>query len=1144
MENQENKLTREFRLTSWSLQNKNTIFLLSLIVVVFGAISYISLPKELFPEVNWPTILVQTTYPGNSPADIENLITRPIEKELKTLKGMNKLTSISAQDASMIFVEFTTNTDIEEALQDVKDGVDKAKSNLPNDEMMFDPVVMDFDFSEFPILFVNLSGDYSIAELEEYAEYLQDEIETIFEISKVEIKGLDEREVEISVDMHKLEAFDLSLMDIETAVISENLSMSGGDIKMGKTRQAVRIVGEFKNAKEINDIVVKNEDGNIVYMRDVATVTNGYAEPKSFARLNKKSVVSLQVVKKSGENIVSAAQQTFAKIAKARTDGAIPEDLTISITNDTSKQVDLQLQNLENSMIIGMIFVIGILFFFLGLRNALFVGIAIPMSMFLSMAILGMMGATINMMVLFSLILALGMLVDNAIVAVENIYRFISQGHSIAYSAKHAVGEIAVPIISSTATTLAAFFPLIFWNDIMGEFMKYLPITLIIILTASLFVALVIIPVVAAAFIVIPGQEKPLNKRKNLVIAAVAVVLAILLYVARQNTMANLLAILAILIVAILFFLARFSKWFQVSFLTQMEFFYFRVIRYVLRGRRPQYSFIGMFVLLFVVLIFFGIREPNVMLFPENEPQYINIITEMPIGTDVTATDSLVKNIEDYIFEVLEPYKSVVENVLSTVGEGVGRDNEFAVGVSPNKSKITINFVDFEYRDGVSTSFIMKLLTEKLNENYTGIEFFIEKNSSGPPTGFPINIEISGKDIDKLIHLTENIQTHIEQSGIKGIEGLKMDIETGKPELLVEIDRERARRFGLSTYSIANTIRTALYGKDISDFKEGEDEYPIYIRLDKKYRYNLATLMNQQITFRNNMGKLMQIPISSVAKIETSSTFGSIRRKDMNRVVTLYSNPIEGYNANVINNEIKDLLSNYDMPIGYSFSFTGEQEEQNKTFDFLVRALLIAISLILIILVTQFNSIVKPFIIIASVFFSTIGVFGGIATFKMDFVILMTGIGIISLAGVVVNNAIVLIDYIDFLKSSRKKELGMDESENLPISEIIPCIIQGGKTRLRPVLLTAITTVLGLLPMAMGVNINFATLMSDFDPQFYMGGDNAEFWGPMSWAVIFGLVFATFLTLIVVPTMYLLANKLKLSFVGSVRVENGIVYRD
>jgi multidrug efflux pump len=446
---------------------------------------------------------------------------------------------------------------------------------------------------------------------------------------------------------------------------------------------------------------------------------------------------------------------------------------------------------------------------------------------------------------------------------------------------------------------------------------------------------------------------------------------------------------------------------------------------------------------------------------------------------------------------------------------------EMAAGDTPNRGRITVTFIDYENRNGISTTDVMADITDALINSYPGIEFNITKNQNGPPTGAAINLEIAGRDFDRLISITNDIQRRIESSGVEGIEGLRMDLDVDKPEIIVRIDRDRARRFGLSTYAIANNIRIALFGQEVSDFKIGEEEFPIQLRMQEEYRNNLSSLMNQNITFRSqSSGRIMQVPISAVAEVEYSKTYGSVNRINLKRVITLSSNVLPGYNATHINEELRELLSGYEIPEGYTYAFTGEQQEQAESFDFLVTALMIAISLIVVILVSQFNSIYKPLIIMGSVVFSTAGVFFGLALFNMDFIIIMTGIGIISLAGVVVNNAIVLIDYTDYLYEQKRIELNVPEDRFLRPADANACIQQAGETRFRPVILTAITTVLGLIPLAVGLNFNFLTLMTDFDPQVYLGGDNAAFWGPMSWTVIFGLTVATFLTLVIVPAMY------------------------
>ncbi len=1125
---QQNKTIRDFKLTAWALKNQNTIYLAIIAMLIFGFLSYITMPKEMFPEINYPTVFVQTVYPGNSAGDIENLITKPLEKEVKTLKDISKLKSTSAQDMSMLFIEFNPDVDIDDVLPDVKDAVDRAKTDLP-DDLQQDPMVIELDISQLPVITFNLSGDYNLDELKEYADYLQDEIEKIPEVSKVNISGISEKEVQVNLDLHKMKEMNLSFRTIENAIKFENMTMSAGDIEYGENRRNVRIVGEFTCVQEIANIVVKSENGKTIYLKDIAEVKETYADPDSYTRLGENPVISLQVVKKNGENLIEAVRKSKQVIEQAKKNGYIPENLEVVATNDQSKIVNTLVSNLENNIIMGVILVVLILLLFLGLRNAVIVGFSIPMSMFLSFAILNAMGETLNMMTLFSMILALGMLVDNAIVVVENTYRFIEKGYKIKEAARRATSEVAVAIIASTLTTLAAFFPLIFWKDLMGQFMKLLPITLIIVLSSSLLNALVFTPVLAKVLIKREEDIKKPKAKKILISVGIMSVPMILFYVIHKLTPANLLASIIISLLLYTFVLYDLSKWFQDKFLVWLEDIYKKFIKFSLKGKNPAFLLLGVILLLFATTgFYFGVRKPRLTLFPNNQPKDINVYIDLPVGSSLNYTDSVVRIIVKDLNKQLEPYRDIIESELVNVGSGVHKDRQPNVGKNYNKGQITINFVDFQYRHGIKTSDVLAHLSEHFKNRYPGITVTIEKNKMGPSTGKPIQLELKGDDFDKLISYSDSIITIIENAQIPGIEHLGLDIETNNPELIITVDKDKAGRFGLTTGQIASALRTSIYGTEASKFKTGDDEIPIMIRYAKQYRNNLNTVLNQNISFRNNRGKLVNVPVSAVATVRMNNTFDAIKHIDTKRTITISSNVIEGYNANEINNLIKAELADFHLPEGYSIEFAGEQEDMKKSSNFLSLAMLIAITLIMVILVTQFNSIIKPLIILASVLLSTIGVLGGLATFDMDFVMMMTGIGIISLAGVVVNNAIVLIDYIDYLKLQRKAELGIPEDENLPISESIACIEEAGRTRLRPVLLTAITTILGLITLAIGLNMNFRTLFSELDPQIYIGGDSVAFWGPMSWTVIFGLSFATFMTLVVVPAMYLIGNRLKL----------------
>lgn len=1118
----EKKINKQFGLTTLSLSNKTTVMVITALIVVMGISTYITLPKESFPEIQQPIVYIGTPHPGNSPVDMENLITRPIEKELNTIADIDLIKSTSVQDYSTIIAEFTPTTDIEDALTKVKDAVDRAKPELPSD-LEVDPNVFEMNFSEFPVLNINLSGDFSIQELNDHAEFLEDEIEKLTEISKVEIRGVDEKEVRVNVDPYQMEARLVNFGDIENAIRSENITLSGGNLKEGDIRRSIRVVGEFEEPEDLLEVVIKHEKGNIVYLGDIAEVEFDYKEKQNYARLGKDPVVMVDVVKRSGENLLIATDKINVILEDAKKN-RFPKGLEVTITNDQSQQTRDMVDSLENNIISGVILVVVVLLFFLGSRNALFVGIAIPLSMFMSFMILGMFGITINMMVLFSLIMALGMLVDNGIVVVENVYRLREEGLSAFEATKRGVGEVALPIIASTATTLAAFLPLAFWPGIMGEFMKFLPITLMVTLGSSLFVALVINPVLITMLMKLDSGEKR-NDRKMLTIIGSAALIGILLLFAQMTVMSNLAFAVAFITALNVYVLVPLSRRFQSVFLPWIESLYGRTLKYALTGWKPNLFFWGTVMLLFFSIGLMNVFPPPVEYFPKTDPKYVNVFIEFPIGTDVVTTNKFTKEVEDKVFDVIAPYSSIVESVTANVGQGTADPNDpsvFGQKDTPNKARITVNFAEFKYRGDISTKTILDELRASVNQ-FPGVAVTVDQNADGPPAGKPISIEISGDNFEELIDISEQMKSFINQSGIEGIEKLKMDLETGKPELIVDIDREKARRFGLSTQGIAMEVRTALFGKEISKFKQGEDDYEIQLRLKEEYRYDVDALMNKSVVYRNQTnGEMHSVPISSVAKAELSSTYGSIRRKDLDRVVTISSNVISGFNPTQINDEIKELLADFKMPTGYEYKFGGEQEKQAKEMAFLSKALMIAVFMIFLIIVSQFNKVTAPFIIMMSVVLSTIGVFMGLITFGMKFSVVMTMIGIISLAGIVVNNAIVLIDFIELSRNRKRVELGVDK---LPFEEIINAIITAGATRLRPVLLTAITTILGMIPLAIGINIDFLKLFSTYDADFFLGGDNVAFWGPMSWTIIFGLTFATFLTLIIVPVMYLFFAK-------------------
>lgn len=1116
------KVDKQFGLTTLSLKNNVVIYFLTFIIVVMGIITYQNLPKDSYPEIKQPTIYVGVLYPGNSPVDMENLVTRPIEKEINAISEVDHIKSSAVQDYTTIIVEFNPETAVEDALTKVKDAVDKAKPELPTDAE--EPNVFELDFSEFPIMNINLSGNFSLEELKDHAEYLEDRFEALNEVSKVDIRGLAEKEVKIKVNPYEMEARLVSYSDIENAVKAENLTMSGGNILDNDVRRAIRVVGEYDDPKQLEDIIIKQENGNIVYLRDVANVEYDYKDRRSFARLEQKPVVMLDVVKRSGQNLLIATEKIHAILDEAKA-SRFPPGLNVSITNDQSSFTKEMVSSMENNIISGVIVVVIVLLLFIGTRNAMFVGMAIPMSMFMTFLILGIMGMTINMMVLFGLIMALGMLVDNGIVVVENVYRLRELGYSLWDATRLGVGEVAVPIISSTATTLAAFLPLAMWPGLEGEFMKILPITLIVALSSSLFVALVINPVFIARYMKIEG-EKVFNKKRILRDALIITAIGLLCIFAFQiYWLGNILVAYAALMILNVWVLTPASIKFQRSFLPWVEARYNRTIDFALERRNPVWILLGTFFMLIFSFVLMGIFPPKTLYFPENEPKYVNVFIEFPTGTDIDATDRFTKQIEKKVIEIVAPYRTAVESVIANVGEGTGDPNDMSsIGESdtPHKARITVNFVDFKYREGISTEHVLGQIRSGMS-GFPGVSVTVAKNVDGPPAGKPVTIEITGDDIKTLVDIADRMKNYINESDIAGIEKLKHDIETGKPELIVDLDREKTRRFGLSTFSVADELRTSLFGKEISKYKEGEDDFEIQLRMDDKFRYDMDALMNKSVTFRDQTnGKMHQVPISAVANTRLSSTYGNVKRKDLKRIVTLSSNVLGSYNPTEINNQIKVALQDFEMPAGYEYKFAGEQEKQDEQMAFLMQSLLLAIFVIFLIIVAQFNKLTAPIIIMTSVLFSTIGVFLGLIIFQMEFVVMMTMVGIISLAGIVVNNSIVLIDFIELKRRRLAEETG---ETNQSIAVIIDTIKEAGRTRLRPVLLTAITTVLGLIPLAVGINIDFLKFFGQYDADFYLGGDSVMFWSPLAWTIIFGLVVATFLTLVVVPVMYLLTEK-------------------
>ena len=1136
---------KEFSLSSWAIDHKTVIYVIMAIFFFLGIRSYNVMPRESFPEINDTRIFVTAVFPGNTAEDIERLIIDPLEEALRGVPNLVDMTSTSEEDFGAITIEFDEDITIDLAKQKAKDLVDGVISSAdwPTfNNAKVEPSIFEMDFSELmPILSVSLIGDYPIEELKMHAEYLENRIEQLPEIKSVDIRGIQDFEVEIAVDIYKMTASKISFNDIMNSIGGENVTISAGNIIADGQRSSLRVIGEIKDPQELKNFVIKTEKG-ITYLGDIAEISFKEKDITSFARSFGKKVVLLDVKKRGGKNLIQASQK-IRKLVSELGQNHFPKDLTIKLSNDQSMITLNQVSDLVNNIIFGVILVVVVLMFFLGFRNALFVGFAIPMSMFMSFMIMSLLGYTMNTMVLFGLVMGLGMLVDNGIVVVENVYRLMEkEGMSRIQAAKAGIGEIAFPIIVSTATTIAAFVPLGAWPGLMGEFMIYFPITLSVVLGSSLVVALLFNSMLVSQFMEISDREMS-NKglfRLTFILGGLGLLLVFNEGVIRG--IGTLMILITGLFWAYKFFIKNLALRFQNTFLIWLENSYRSLLTSLLRGYRPYALLLGTFMLLIFSFVLMGIFPPKVEFFPENQPNQIITYIEYPEGTAIGKTNKITKRIEADIFEILdnEKYQSngfnfLVEDAVAQVGAGAGNP-ETDNGVTnemPHKAKITLTIREFKYRRGASSESLRSEIQRNLKGKYPGILISVEKDSKGPPVGYPVNIEVSGRDYEKLILNAKKMKDFLDRENISGVEALKIDVNKNKPGTELHVDRKKAGELGVSASMVGRQLRTSLFGGKAGVYKKDGEDYDINVRFEEKYRYDNNALYNQNIIFRDQAtGKTKEIPIAALITERKSSSFSAIKHRKSVRLVTLYSAVLAGFNANEVVENVKNALLNYTIEEGVSIKFTGEIEEQEKNMNFLSNALLAALALIMLLLVFQFNSISKPIIILISIFLSFTGVFLGNIIFQLPFVILMTMMGIISLSGIVVNNGVVLLDYTQLLLDRKKSEEEIPKEQMLPNSKAIEAIIEGGTARLRPVILTAITTILGLIPLAIGLNIDFFALFSDWDPQIYIGGDNVSFWGPLAKTVIFGLSFATFLTLFIVPATFLITYQIKLKIKG------------
>ncbi len=1147
---------KEFGPTTWSIKNKTSIYLLMLVISIVGVYQFVTLPKEQFPDIVIPTIYVQTIYVGNSPKDIENLVTKPIEKQIKGISGtkINKVTSTSQQDFSAIMVEFETNVKTDIALQKVKDAIDKARKDLPTD-LTEEPTALEINFSDQPIMYVNLSGNYDVVKLKEYADKLQDRLEELKEINRVDLVGAPEREFQVNVDNYRMQAANVTFDDIANAIARENLDISGGLLDVGNMKRNLQLKGQFQTAYDIEKVIVRNTSGQPIYLKDIANIKDTVKETESYARLNGKNVITLNIVKRAGENLIETSAEVKKIVAELKST-IFPKDLEAVITGDMSVKTEVSFTDLVNSIVIGFILVLIILMFFMGVTNAFFVALSVPLSMFVAFMFLPAAdlivggNVTLNFIVLFALLFGLGIIVDDAIVVIENTHRIFMEGRgkkTAELSARMAAGEIFVPVFSGTLTTLAPFIPLLFWPGIIGKFMIYLPTMLIFTLSASLIVAFIMNPVFAVDFMNHP-EEKPEKKsaifKKPIFWVLIGFgILFDIIGLAKNSSIealymtsnveaitkpggiyfffGNLLLFFAFMVVFYRFVLHNLIDGFQNKALPWIMGHYETLLRWAVVGWRPVMlllATVGLFILSFV---FFIARDVPVVFFPSSDPNFVYVYVKLPVGTSVQYTDSITRNLEKKVYKVLDMENGkknpIVESVISNVAIGASDPQSGDRSTRSELGRIQISFVEFAHRNGKSTMPYLDSIRNNL-KGIPGAEISVNQEQNGPPTEPPVNIEVASEDFDDLIKTTVNLKNYLDSINVPGVEELKMDVDLNNPEITLTVDREKALIAGVSSAQIGMQLRTALFGREASKIKEGEDEYKIQIRNKELQRKSLNDLLNMEIVFRDMAagGQVKRIPISSVVSTDLTSTLGSVKRKNQKRVISLRSNVLtsQGFTPTAVNLEIEKHINEFNKkPDGVTIKQTGEGEQQAETGAFLGKALIISLLLILFILVLQFNSVSKSIIILTEILFSIIGVLLGFAFTGMQVSVVMTGIGIVGLAGIVVKNGILVIEFAEELRMR-----GFKTKE---------AVIQAGKIRIIPVLLTAIAAILALIPLAVGFNINFITTFSDLNPHIFFGGDNAAFWKPLSWTIIFGLAFAFFMTLVIVPAMYLIAERLR-----------------
>lgn len=1018
-----------------AMRRSRTVVMSLVVIIVAGIMTYNSVPKEAEPDINIPMIYVSMTHDGISPEDAERLLVRPMEQEIRNIEGIEELTANAYEGGANVLIRFDAGTNVDVALQDTRAKVDAAKAKLPSETE--EPTVTEIKFSRFdPMLILNLAGDVPERTLTRIARDLKEKIEAITGVLEVKLVGVREELMEIVVDPRAMESYGLDQAQILSLVDRNNRLVAAGALHTSEGRFPVKVPGVFETAEDVLEMPIKAVGDRIVHFRDVAQVRRTFKDAESVARLNGNPALAIEVVQRSGANVIATVDQVKALLEAEKRNW--PEGIEVIASRDKSKDVNMMLSNLQNSVISAVLLVFIIIIGILGIRAAGLVGVAIPGSFLLGILVIASFGITINMMVLFALIMAVGMLVDGAIVVTELADRRMAEGIERHDAYSGAARRMAWPIIASTCTTLAAFVPLAFWPNEMGEFMKYLPITLIAVLSASLFMALLFVPTLGSMF----GSSGAMSdeQRRNLTVAETG----------------------------------------DLDSVTGVTGAYVRFLKDSLK--RPWTNVMIVTAILFVCYSAFFIYGRGVELFPDVEPEFstVEIHARGDLSTD--EKDFLVRQVETFVLGLDE-----VESVYAKTG-GTGQgDAEDLIGA------ITLNFVEWDQRRPADQ--ILRDIRES-TAGLAGLSIQTRKAQDGPQQGKPILIELSSKYTDILSRATGRVRDALET-----IDGV-YNVDDTRPlpgiEWQIDVDRAEAARFGADITLVGNMIQLVTNGIKIGEYRPDDAEDEIDIRVRYPYSDRSLTQIDE---LRIPTAKGL-VPISNFVKRVPANKVSTIQRTDMRRTMKVEADVLDGYLDGDIVKEMQELLPYLDIDPGVSVTFRGGSEDQNEAQAFLGKAMLIAVAIMAIILVTQFNSIFQAFLILTAVIFSTGGVLLGHLIMDKPFGTVMSGVGVITLAGIVVNNNIVFIDTYNVL---RKRG-----------SDAFDAIVRTCAVRLRPVLLTTVTTILGLMPMVFAVNIDL------IDRDVSVGAPATQYWTQLSSSVAGGLAFATILTLFLTPSLLMI----------------------